>query len=106
MMYIREQVHFNISILFFRTFGVVNPTNKAYNFEWICEDRNDDATKISPFKCVTTEGLIKNGKRFPVSLQQTFDCFLCLVCYRHYDMTKLTASFNFLLMYNIVVLID
>lgn len=54
-------------VFIYRTFGVVNPTNKGYSFEWICEDRNDDTTKVSPFKCVTMEGLIKSGKRFPVS---------------------------------------
>ncbi|XP_071173399.1 hydrocephalus-inducing protein homolog isoform X10 [Mytilus edulis] len=53
------------------TFGVVNPTNKGYSFEWICEDRNDDTTKVSPFKCVTMEGLIKSGKRFPVTFEFT-----------------------------------
>lgn len=56
-----------IDCFIYRTFGVVNPTNKGYSFEWICEDRNDDTTKVSPFKCVTMEGLIKSGKRFPVS---------------------------------------
>ncbi|XP_047205151.1 hydrocephalus-inducing protein homolog isoform X6 [Girardinichthys multiradiatus] len=41
-----------------RSFNVVNPTRKAYDFKWRCED-----TAASPFHCLTSFGTIPSGKK-------------------------------------------
>ncbi|MEQ2183186.1 hypothetical protein GOODEAATRI_030106 [Goodea atripinnis] len=41
-----------------RSFNVVNPTRKAYDFKWRCED-----TAASLFHCLTSFGTIPSGKK-------------------------------------------
>ncbi|XP_069113582.1 hydrocephalus-inducing protein homolog isoform X2 [Argopecten irradians] len=51
-----------------KTFGIVNPTNQPYTFEWSCEDELDPK-KPPSFNCVVPKGLIKSGKKFQVSFE-------------------------------------
>jgi hydrocephalus-inducing protein len=46
-----------------KRFFVLNPTNMSYSFEFLCQDPLTSSASASPFKCLTTKGVVLAGKR-------------------------------------------
>ncbi|XP_059164883.1 hydrocephalus-inducing protein homolog isoform X3 [Physella acuta] len=59
-----------IGIKCFKEFGIINPTNEPFTFEWICEDDNDPKQPVC-FKCAQPVGEIKNGRKCKVGFEFT-----------------------------------
>jgi len=60
-----------INLKTYRTFHIVNPTDKEYKFHWDNEDLIHPK-HVPNFKCYTPDGVIKSGKRAEVSYLATF----------------------------------
>ncbi|KAK6174452.1 hypothetical protein SNE40_017727 [Patella caerulea] len=61
-----------VAVKVMRDFGIVNPTNQAYQFEWVCEDEIDP--KSPPcFKCLHPRGDIRSGRKFKASFEFVSD---------------------------------
>ncbi len=68
---VNDVTYKEINFLFFRSFSVLNPTDKDYTYRWICED-NLDLTKQPSFVCRTIQGKIASGRGAIVSLSTIF----------------------------------
>ncbi|KAK6983379.1 hydrocephalus-inducing protein, partial [Biomphalaria glabrata] len=51
-----------------KEFGIINPTNEPFTFEWQCEDDNDARLPTS-FRCLNPKGEIKSGRKYKVGFE-------------------------------------
>ncbi|XP_035827636.1 hydrocephalus-inducing protein [Aplysia californica] len=59
-------IEFNVcgtGVRCYKEFGIVNPTNEPFVFEWMCEDESDPK-RPSCFQCIHPEGQVKSGRKF------------------------------------------
>lgn len=70
---ITSSYNFFLSLNDFRKFYILNPTNKAYSYEWISEDEMNPKN-FTGFSCLSPKGNVSPGKQAEVSWQkvQTF----------------------------------
>ncbi|XP_055892829.1 hydrocephalus-inducing protein homolog isoform X5 [Biomphalaria glabrata] len=51
-----------------KEFGIINPTNEPFTFEWQCEDDTDTRLPAS-FRCLNPKGEIKSGRKYKVGFE-------------------------------------
>ncbi len=57
-----------------RKFFIVNPTNNRYSFQWSNEDEQNPK-KLPDFRCMSTDGVIRSGKKTEVTYHSTYCYF-------------------------------
>ncbi|CAL1528044.1 unnamed protein product, partial [Lymnaea stagnalis] len=53
-----------------KEFGIINPTNETFQFEWLCEDDTDPKHPTN-FRCLNPSGKIKGGRKYKVAFEFT-----------------------------------
>ncbi|KAM6946364.1 hydrocephalus-inducing protein homolog [Aplochiton taeniatus] len=75
-----------------KRFSVVNPTNKAYSFQWRCEDMGP-----SPFSCLTPGSSIQPGRKVEVAFEFVAQCLELVESFWTFLIPERSLSMPFLL---------